>query len=386
MPPVDAQGYGGAWWPVLRANWRDRRAGRQAAAAARLGYLRPPRGEGRVVWIKAGGSPESVHLACELLGALRERRLDIRLALTFEHDYPEIIEPRVRGLRKIGLGYGPSDRPAAVRRVMTRLKPFGLVLVDTQPHPNLLRAACAAGTHVIAFNTGPAPLAVEAAYPNDADQANAWRADDHATPLAEPADPMALFVEAQADTTLRSLAAAGHDGLHLWWWHDDSGKTHADAIAHWRQSGFVDDGILFVSGQPDAPARRQADLTIGDWDRSPLPPGRVVWVDDSRWFAAVASAATAGYLDTQVRATLWQALAGGCALALGAATRRMRPTLPFLDDAPSRPDDVWADWRTLKTETLAARRRGDLGRRYFWDERRRVQGVMDDFLQRVFDW
>ncbi|AOU98022.1 hypothetical protein BI364_08660 [Acidihalobacter yilgarnensis] len=386
MPPVDDRAYGGHWWPVLRANWHDRRNGLRAAALARGGHLRAPHGEGKVVWIKAGGSPDSVRLACELLGALRERRLDIRLALTFEQDYEDIIEPRVRGLRKIGLGYGPSDRPAAVRRVLKRLNPIGLVLVDTAPHPNLLRASAAMKTHVIAFNTPPTPVMVEAAYPLDEQQATAWRSSGKTECLADAADPLALFAEAQIDTTLRSLAAVGRDELHLWWWHDDCGDTQAETIAQWRQSPLAHQGVLFVSGRPASAARAHADLSIGDWDRGALPPGHVIWVDDPRWFGAIASAATGGYLETHVRATLWQALAGGCPLTPGAATRALRPSLPISPQTPSAQSAIWADWQALMAEPLAARRRGDAGRRYFWEERRRVQGVIDAFLQRIFDW
>lgn len=375
--------YGAAWWPVWRANWRDRRSGLRASALARKGYLRPPQGEGKVVWIKAGRSRDSVRLACELLGALRERRLDIRIALTFEHDYADIIEPRVKGLRKIGLGYGPSDRPVAVRRVMSRLNPLGLILVDTVPHANLLRAAQAAGSHVIAFNTAPAPVALEAAYPRDAAQAEAWRTGGRSVALAEAADPLALFAEAQVDTTLRSLAGAGREGLNLWWWHDDAGATIADAIARWRDAALAQTGMLFVSGHVEPGVASEA-LSIRAWDRAPLPAGQVVVVDDPRWYAAVASAAAGGYLDTHERATLWQALAGGCALLTGGATRALCPALPLA--AAETTDAVWQDWATLQDEPANARRRGDAGRRFFWEERRRVQGAIDDFLTRVFNW
>ncbi len=382
MSTPEPEGYDSRWWPALRADLRDRRHGERARANARRGYLLPPRGEGKLIWFKAGAAPESVLLACELLGALRERRIDVRLALTFEHDYADIIEPRVRGLRKIGLGYGPGDRPAAVRRVMQRLSPFGLILVDTQPHPHLLRAAAQAGTRLVAFNTPPGEVEVEAAYPSDDLQAQAWRDASMARHIADPADPLALFVEAQADTTLRSLAAAGQDALKLWWWHGPGASLEA-FVGRWRASPLAADGVLFVSSD-DSPAWAGADLNISRWQRGPLPAGQVVAVDDPRWVAAIASAIDAGHLETATRRTAWQALAGNSAISFGA----LRPVavadvgLPMLTDAEA----VLHEWQVLHADPVEARRRGDAGRRRFWEERRRAQKVMDEFLQRAFDW
>lgn len=378
----DTEGYGGGWWSALRADLRDRRRGERAKANARRGFLLPPRGEGKVVWFKAGASADSVLLACELLGAVRDRRIDVRLALTFERDYAEIIEPRVRGLRKIGLGYGPGDRPAAVRRVMQRLAPFGLLLVDTQPHPRLLRAATAAGTHLVAFNTPPGTVAVEAAYPCDERQARLWQSSALATHVAEPADPLALFAEAQADTTLRSLAEAGQESLKLWWWHGPAAGL-ADFVRHWRSSPLAAAGVLFVSSEErDAPAA--ADVSVSAWDRSPLPPGRVVAVDDARWYAAVASAVDAGHLETATRRTVWQALAGNSAFSIGPGQTdgAGSDSTPVLTDT----DAVLREWLELGAAPVEARRRGDAARRRFWGERRRAQRVMDELLQRVFDW
>lgn len=382
MRRTDAGGYGGAWWPAMRAHLRDRRRGETARANARRGYLLPPRGEGKLIWFKAGASRESVLLACELLGALREKRLDVRLALTFEQDYADIIEPRVRGLRKIGLGYGPGDRHAAVGRVIQRLAPFGLILVDTEPRPNLLRAAARIGTHLVAFNSAPGAGEVEAAYPCDPGQAQAWRDAGTAGYVAEPADPLALFVEAQADTTLRSLAAAGQRDLKLWWWHGPAAAA-GDFVRRWRSSPLAADGLLFVSGD-EAGASAVADVSISRWDRSPLPAGRVVALDDLRWTAAVASAIDAGHLEAAARRTVWQALAGNSAISfgLGRAVAVADDEAVTLDGA----DAVLREWQTLRSDPVEARRRGDAGRRRFWEERRRAQKVMDEFLQRAFDW
>ena len=375
----DPEAYGGRWWPALRAEWRDRRAGEKARANARRGFLLPPRGEGKVVWLKAGASRASVLLASELLGALREKRLDIRLALTFELDHRDIIEPRLRGLRKVGLGYGPNDRPRSVRRVLDRMQPFGLILVDTVPHPNLPRAAAARGVHVVAFNTPPGDFGVEAAYPVDAAQAAAWREAGRAAHVAPAADPLSLFVEAQADTTLRSLLAAGRENLRLWWWQSDA-QARRDFIRRWRASPLAAEGVLFVSGAKLRP--EEVEQRISAWDRRPLAPGAVVLLDDARWTAAVASAMDAGHLAAADRRDTWQALAGSSPLSVGPGHPLAGEALPVLASA----DEVLREWMQLRDAPNEARRRGDAAHRRFWEERRRAQQVGAEFAQRVFDW
>lgn len=386
MPSADERAYGHEWWPVSRANWHDLRTGLRSAALARKGYLRPPHGEGKIIWIKAGYRPESVNLACELLAALRTYRLDVRLVLTFERDYPDIIEPRVRGLRKIGLGYGPSDRPKAVKRVMERLDPFGLILVDTQPHPNLLQAAIQNHTHIIAFNTPPTDVEIEASFPVDHRQAEEWRIAARAQYLAEPADPFAVWAESQIDTTFRSLTAVGQDEVDIWWWHDDQYESQSEFIHKWRNASLAKQGILVVSGYPMIDKPNVADLRISQWQRDGLKTGTVLYVDDRRWFGAIASSANGGYINTSHRNIFWQALAGGSALRFGPSSRELCPQFPGMDNLYKQPKDVLEDWLVLSGEPLIARRQGDEARRYFWNERRRVQCATEIFLKRVFDW
>lgn len=386
MSSFDDSRYGGNWWPVFRANWQDKRSGQYTAALARKGYLRAPQGEGKIVWIKAGGKPDSVRLACEILGLIRERRLDIRLVLTFEHDYAEIIAPRVKGMRKIGLGYGPSDRPHSVKRVMTRLNPFGLILVDTVPHPNLLHAALANKVHVIAYNTLPTPAKVEAAYPVDLKQSMAWRTSGMTSNLLESADPASLFAEAQVDTTLRSMLRMGQDDMYLWWWHDDLSDSHDRAVSQWRFSALARNGVLFVSGKDLTTTHLSANLSISNWDRGALPAGSVILVDDSHWFAALSSAVTGAYVNTRNRNIFWQSLVGGCAFIPGMGTHDMFPGLPLPGSMPSHIPEIYAAWLSMLVDPRAARNRGDKLRRFFWEERRRVHSALEDLVKHVFDW
>lgn len=377
--------YGSRRLAVWRQNWRDRRAGLAARANARMGFLRPPVGEsGKVIWIKGGGSRDSVRLAVELLGAVRQKRLDVRLALTFEEDFADIVEPRVSGLRKIGLGYGPCDLPGVVRRTLDRLQPLAIVLVDTEPHPNLLREAARRGMRLVAYNTPPSALQVEAAYPVDEAQAAAWAEAGTAAHVAPPADPLSLFVEAQVDTTLKSLVARGEEGRELWWWHGAAAQG-PEFVAAWRASALGANGVLFVSAC-DTPAPDGVDLSISRWGREPLPAGAVVGIDDARWRPAVASAVSGAYLADADRFALWEALAAGAPMVGGAALLARFPQLASVIETGAAPAQVLQAWAAFAAEPIAARKRGDACRRIAWDERRRLQSVLNEFLQRVFDW
>jgi len=60
----------------------------RARLAARHGHLKKPAPRGKLAWIIAGDSADSVLLACGLAQALRERRLDLQLAVTVERPIP----------------------------------------------------------------------------------------------------------------------------------------------------------------------------------------------------------------------------------------------------------------------------------------------------------
>lgn len=381
-------GYGDGRLSVWRASWRDRLSGDRARANARLGYLRSPVGDGKVLWIKSGGSRASVRLGLELLGAIRDKRLDLRIALTFEQDYRDLIEPRVRGLRKIGLGYGPADLPAIARRTLKRLSPLGLILADAHPSPNLLASAASRSVRLIAFNTEPNSVPVEAAYPRDAAQHERWARSGLAGHLAPAADPFSLFTESQVDVTLKTLVRAGRE-LELWWWLGPRRELAAFASA-WRGSALAESGVLFVSDLEELDERKTSpvgvDLRISAWDRRGLAAGSVVWVDTPSWQPAVSSAALAAHCTGLDRAQLWDCLTGGPAVSASEPVRASFPALAGCAEPIDSAEGILTYWMRLASEPIRARQAGDRCRRAVWDERRRVQTVLPELLQRVFDW
>jgi hypothetical protein len=385
MSPTPNPGYGSGALALRWANLGDRLHGRHGRANARLGYLRKPLGgEGKVLWIKAGHTPRSVRLAAELLGAIRGHRLDLRIALTFEEDYPELLERRLAGMQRIGLGYGPADRDACTRRTLNRLEPLGVICVDGPGHRAVARAAAQRGLHLLAYGCEPLSVAVEAAYPHTAEQAAAWAETGSSDNLAPAADPLSLLAEAQADVTLKTLATGGRE-LEIYAWMDTGEGLRAAAEA-WRASALAEQGLLFLLPIEAASATVPGALAVSAWRRTPLEPGGLVLVDDSRWRAAVGSAAQALHVAVPERAALWESMAGGPALTASPSALAAVPWLSELARGGERTEEVFSAWSGWREDGLGARRAGDGVRNRVWAERRAARGVLDELLQRVFEW
>lgn len=386
-------GYGGNRWALWRRGLRDRLAGRHAQANARWGHVRAPAGESRLIWIKAGGSADSLRLAVDLTRAVRDKRLDVRIVLTFETDLPALWQAPLRGLRKVAVGYGPCDAPRAVRRVLRAFQPLGVVLVDTAPTPVLAAALQAHGIHSIALNSAPIPNAgCEAVYPRGPAQRRQWATAAPALTgpaLAPAADFLSQLVEAQVDPNFRSYLCGGAE-LALWWVHGDGSPGHTQTLRQWWcRSGLARDGILFVSGG----AAAGGEIALSQWQRQPVAAGSVLVVDDDRWLPAVAASARGTHLFSLDRWPFWQALAAGTAISVAAG---LDPGALLggaeagdLDAVFSQSQDLaqlealWTDWRH---DSFVPRARADAARRLFWGERRLAARLSQDLLQRIFDW
>ncbi|MEJ2645849.1 MAG: hypothetical protein P8180_13175 [Gammaproteobacteria bacterium] len=390
MMPQPSEGYGRRLLPLLAEGLRDRLRGDHGRANARWGHMRAPGGTGKLVWLKTGAGEQSVHLGAELLAAIRHKRLDVRLVLTFEQDFPSLINEHLARLDKVGVGYGPCDAPRAVRRTLARLDPFAVIWVDGAPDRNLAKAANDDGRHTVAFAASPGlpPRRVEAAYPATPAQARAWQHTGGADYIAPVAEFRTLLVEAQVEPTLRGLVGAGRD-LCIWWLHGLHARALRAAAAQWRQCPLADNGVLFLSGEGGRAEAFGADLSVSAWQRTGLASGTVVAVDETRWLAAVAAAAHGQHLLGAGPEVLWQALAAGTATTVsstlgGELAGRMAapPELPVADTIEAMLNH-WEHWRD---DPASARRLGDRCRRRFWDERRRAAEVLEELLQRVFDW
>lgn len=349
------------------ADRRDRKAGLLHRVAARWGWLKPMGERGKVVWIIAGAERDGVRLAVELLRAIRARRLDIRLVLTYEHEYPDLLA-LLDDCDKTGWGYAPCDHPKAIARVLERFEPYGVVLVDTRPRPNLL-AALASRAHLLAVNVpGQIDFACERVYASN-ESATAI----HQAPVA---DMHAILTEAQVDPNFKSLVNSNAE-RHLWWLHGASPGA-AEELAQALFAHAPQD-ILFVSGERP----HTAAIAMSSWNREPPAGGSVLWVDDNKWLPGIAAAVTAAHLARFDAGVLWQAMAGGAALS-----RSPGMTLPKAALAEAVPEmaDIAALWFSYRDAPIAARNKADTARRLFWQERRLAESVSRELVERVFEW
>lgn len=385
--------YGDKLWPIWRQDLRDRLRRNTARANARWGFLNPPAGRGRLIWVKAGGHRDDVLLGIEAVRGLRERRLDVRLALTFEQEYPDLLRQRLAPLPRTGLGYGPCDAPGAVRRVLRRLAPRGVVYAGGTLAPRLHRRLLEQDVPTVALNAFPGQedVVVDAAYPRDRAQAQAW--SGRARHLAPSAALIALLVEGQVDPNFKSILAA--EGVALWWWQGGTPQRVPELLARLHESELLHNSILFAGPvESDVETWRksagQGAVLLSAWARTPLPAGSVVLVDEERWIPAIAAASNASHLEDPDDFVFWQALAGGSPVSFGQAAgaearlnEAIEPESVVKTDQVSQIVEFWS--QCLRNPVLA-RRRGDGWRRAFWAERRRAAAAAEDFQARVYEW
>ncbi len=377
------------WWHGLR----DRLQGDHGRANARWGFLRPPAGEGRLVWFQAGGDEGSVRLAAGALRAVRQTRRDLRLVFSFEREYPQLLGRALPDLDRSAFGHGPSDAPRAVRRALQSLAPLGVLMVARQPAPNLSAALEAAAGRCLALHT-PAAAAgcFEAAYPADRDQVEAWQHCGRADYIAPQADLRTLLVEAQVDPNFRKVLC-GSTELSVWCVLGASPRRFSELDAWWTDSGLGSRGVLIVA--PTC-AGKVPDgwLPISAWQRTPLAGGSVVLLDEYRWLSAVAASSDAIHVMDTDAWTFWQVLAGGCPVSVSDRTAVLRrfdsDTAVGVADHVFEETTTLADlerfWVTMRGDPISSRLRGDALRRLFWSERRRAADINRELLKRVFEW
>ncbi|MDA8094113.1 MAG: hypothetical protein M0T84_09425 [Betaproteobacteria bacterium] len=357
---------------------RDRLRGRAARARARWGRVRAPAARGRVVWLVAGATRESVGLGVALVQAIRLRRLDIRLVLTFETEFPDLLAGLAES-PKTGWGYGACDHPLAVSRMLARLSPLGVIFVRRCPRPHLARAVGQV-PHVLVIDAeGPeGPLRAERIYPSNASQGASWRGATQ----APAADLATLLIPAQVEPNFKSLIN-GASSRHLWWLHGDDGGRMG-ALLQAVRSHFPDD-VFFLSGRASE-AFAHSLLPLSRWERAAVPGGALVAVDVLQWLPALAASATGAHFERPEPSFLWVALAGGCAVSCADIDRLPKPALSEAVSWLAGPDELIGTWSRYRADPIFARGRGDAARRVFWEERRLAGEINEELLERIFAW
>lgn len=374
--------------PVLWQNLRDRLQGNQARANARMGRVRPPEGQGRLIWIRAGSAFASVKLAAQIMGAIRGKRQDVRLVLTFEEDLPEAYRHELEGVEKIGLGFGPCDRRSAIQRFLQRMQPMGVITVGDQPGHNLIQLLARHSTikSMLVHTDDLVPVPGLVQYP--------WWGQsmpEVTDGLAlEPAcELITLLVQNQLEPTLRNVIH-GPDADEGFFWMHLAPEAVLPCLQLWQQHPLSERHSLIVSVEGAGPfGLEQADagfdytVRLSEWDRKPLAPGALIWMDSWAWAGAVAVASSGNWLHAQNRWLYWQALAGSRPLLSAFAALAPDSENIARVDAPEAVLTTWAHWLDDQVSTRALI---DRNRRMFWDARRRTNEVLETILQRVYDW
>ncbi len=368
------------------ASWQDARAGRKAQANARWGWIKAPGDRGPVLWMQSFSDADQQRLGIELAKAMAETRRDLRMVMTFETEHPALLEQYTAGVERLGYGFGPCDHPRAVERMLERLTPLRYLALGRVPRPRLAAALGRAEipSVLMAAEPGPhVPTLVEAIYPRDIRQAEAWTGCGLTAPVQEPVDFSTLFTIAQVDPNFRAMVRGTEDGP-LWWIQGLNAVQWAGWRSAWAASPLSRQGLLFLGGT-DAPA----DLPrLSQWRRTPLPTGSVIVVDADRWYPALSAAAQAVHLQMASPLLQWQVYAGSRPISvspgviLNAAEQLDADTILTLE----KPAQILGHWQALRGDVMAARQRGDATRRILWQERRHAGERLPEFLQRVFDW
>lgn len=382
-----ADGYGPGLFEHWRADARDQWRGQRHRAYARHGLLTPPAGEGRLIWVKSAATRESVMLGAELIRAIHEQRRDVRLALTFEQEYADLVRPRLKGVARAGVGFGPAAHPRILDRVLRRFDPLGVVIVR-DPAVQMVTERLARRHVPALIVNAPAPASGTVAarvYPVSTAQATAWGA--RGADVAPPADFLTLLIEAQVDPNFRT-AIHGGEG-HLWWFAASrAGRAVEAMLEAWQRYDGRGGDLLFIGDGTDAwdqPGRRSGYVRLSTWDRSRLPGGSVILVDEARWQPALATSVDAVYLASRADASFWQALAGGCPVDVSPELATRHAGIAGLESAA--PGSALLErWQRYAHDAISSRRRGDVLRRYFWQQRRQAADAATALLGEVYRW
>ncbi len=377
--------YGANFWRALWASWRDRRAGRLAQANARWGRLRLPGERGPVLWLQGGASAELLQLGVELSRAISNKRKDIRLILTFEAEPPGVFTENL-GIDRFGYGFGPCAHPRALSQTLSRLQPLRYMGLGRNPSAPMAALLQTSGVPALALGTSPDRHAErvpwEAIYPHSAAAHQAWREAGFGSFLQEAVDFFPLITVAQVDPNFRNLIL-GSLGDALFWVTALQPQDWSAWRAAWEASPLQKRGILFLEGQggpEDLPS-------LSQWKRDRQVPGRILRVDEERWYPALAASCDAVHLQSASRAQAWQIFAGGRPLSQSpgwqwSSPREPAPQIPILSEISA----VLAHWQQILNDPIAAREEADAYRRYFWQERRQAAERLPELLQRIFDW
>jgi len=361
----------------------DRLQGRRGRARARWGTIDRPASSGKLLWIVSGTTRESVHLGATLARAILARRRDISLALTYEAEYPDIIA-ELEADPRVTCGYAPADYAGSMHAVWHRLLPFGVVLAGVLPRPNMIRLSEACRHALLVAPPGFAPGRYERIYPRH-------RQIYEGRNVAAASDFGVLMLPAASadDTRLADITA----GRTACLWHGSNVDKAKRLYALFR--GHLPQSILFVSGPVTAQLHSHATqtITLSAWAGQPVPPDRLVLVDEPPALASLMPNLMAVHLDIYDETFMWLALAAGALMStpriedvddphINAATPSVRSEFRAITNE----NTLIEYWRSFDADSGLRFQANQSARQAYAVEHGLAQRALDDLLSRVSAW
>lgn len=361
---------------LLYHDIRDRIRGQAGRARARWGKVQRPDSIGKLLWIVAGSTRESVRLGVELARAILVRRLDIGIALTYESEYPDILAT-IDSNPRIACSYAPADYAGSMHAVWHRLMPFGVILAGVLPRPNMIRLCEACKHALLVCPPGFALGRYERIYPRH-------RQIYEGRNVAAPADMEVVMLPApQADDARLATIAAGRTTCLL---HGSDEAAAKRIYALFR--GHLPQGIMLASGPVTTALARHSTETIAlsAWAEQPVPPDRLVLVENTSALAGVMPNVTAAHFAVTDKTLMWLALSAGACLSMpriaGIDAPSAMPQLRQIEDE----NELVAHWRRLDEDADLRQSTAAQTHRAFATESALAQKSLSDLLARVGVW
>ena len=402
---------------------KDHVSGNKAKANARLGLVRPPEGSGKLIWLVADDSYDSVLMAAALLSAIREKRQDVRLVLTYQAEYKDIIVHHMSGAKKIGFGYGCGDSVFAARQMLKRLSPFAIVFAGHQPKKSMLEALeNTPAIHKIAFQfkptVRPGNTGKKVSENNDKDGAEVYEAcypdtvSNHLLDMtvskhtSTPFNVLTRLVQSQVDRQLGALLC-GDCFNTLFHVHNPDKKSLSNILSGWKNTPISDGNILVLSfsnrSLHNSPSNSEPSLIINacksivseagyspvllsQWNQSPVVKGSVIIVDEEKWYAAICASSAATHLFSTNAFHFWQAVSSGSIISCDTEYNEMAVSFNTIVGEAAHFEDVLQEWVRIENNPVVQRNKSDAIRKLFWAERREAETQTDALLQRVYNW
>lgn len=364
--------------------------GRRAEAVAHWGVVLAPPDVRKIFWLYSAADADSAYLAAELLGAIRQKRLDLRIIFTFAKDYPELFQKKFNNFQKIALGFSPHDHPLALANFYERLSPFAWLAVGRPPYrrwpthwkeKNLPAGIFVGDIQQLKAEDWPGLRRV---YPQKSYETMALTAEQQQK-MAITADLHALFAETEIDAKLKALLLPPfqeHAEAEVWFLVGE--KLTAEGVQAWRQSPLATSGFLVTEQLADNVQKNlkaNAVVALSTWQRQALPFGTVLWLDDTRWLPGVVGAASGIQMQTAPKG-IWPYLAGSAAISVG---KNLEKTWGWPTESHDWPT-VLTFWEALRQTPAKQRQAADVARKQLWQARRLAQQQLQDLLEVVFAW